>query len=40
MMTGGKLVEEKAANLGKDINGWRVGASFGDRSFYDGDWAW
>ncbi len=38
MKAGEKKVEEKAANLGKDINGWRVGASFGDRSFYKGDW--
>ncbi len=22
----------------KDINGWKIGALFGDRDFYDGDW--
>jgi len=38
MKAGEKKIEEKAANLGKAINGWRVGASFGDREFYHGDW--
>jgi hypothetical protein len=38
MKEGEKKVEEKAANLGKAINGWRVGSSFGDRAFYHGDW--
>jgi hypothetical protein len=38
MKEGDKKVEEKAANLGKDINGWRIGSAFGDRDFYHGDW--
>ncbi|MFO1393895.1 MAG: DUF1254 domain-containing protein [Steroidobacteraceae bacterium] len=30
---------DKAANeIGKDINGWRVGSAFGDRAFYNGNW--
>jgi hypothetical protein len=35
---GAKKVEEKAANLGKNINGWRVGSAFGDRRFFNGNW--
>jgi hypothetical protein len=38
MKEGEKKVEEKIANLGKNINGWRVGSSFGDRDLYHGDW--
>ena len=38
MKDGEKAVEEKVANVGADINGWRVSASFGDREFYHGDW--
>jgi hypothetical protein len=38
MKEGAKKVEEKAANLGKNINGWRVGSAFGDRSFFNGNW--
>ncbi|MEI7937287.1 MAG: DUF1254 domain-containing protein [Verrucomicrobiota bacterium] len=38
MKEGEKQVEEKSANLGKDINGWRVGSAFGDRTFFHGDW--
>jgi hypothetical protein len=38
MKEGAKKVEEKAANLGKNINGWRVGSAFGDRMFYNGNW--
>lgn len=38
MKTGEKKVEEKAATIGKRINGWQVGAAFGDRAFYKGDW--
>jgi hypothetical protein len=30
---------EKASNsLGKNVNGWQIGSSFGDRAFYHGDW--
>jgi hypothetical protein len=38
MKEGEKKVEEKAAGLGKNINGWRVGSAFGDQKFYHGDW--
>ncbi|MFO0895685.1 MAG: DUF1254 domain-containing protein [Phycisphaerales bacterium] len=31
-------VKARAAALGKEENGWRVGAAFGDRAFYKGDW--
>ena len=31
MKEGDKKVEEKVANFGKNINGWRVGAAFGNR---------
>jgi hypothetical protein len=31
-------IKQKVATLGKDENGWRVGAAFGDRAFYKGDW--
>jgi hypothetical protein len=33
----GSIVKQKD-ELGKDINGWNVGASFGDRAFYHGNW--
>jgi len=38
MKEGEKKVDEAAAKLGTDINGWKVGSSFGDRAFYNGDW--
>jgi len=38
MKSGEKQVDERAATLGKGINGWRVGSAFGDREFYQGDW--
>jgi hypothetical protein len=38
MKEGDKKVDEKVANAGKDVNGWRVSAAFGDRKFYNGDW--
>ncbi|MFN8009090.1 MAG: DUF1254 domain-containing protein [Terriglobia bacterium] len=38
MKEGEKKIEEAVANAGKSINGWRVGAAFGDRSFYNGNW--
>jgi hypothetical protein len=31
-------VDEKVANLGKDVNGWRIGSAFGDRNFFNGNW--
>jgi hypothetical protein len=38
MKEGDKKVDEKIASMGKEINGWRIGAAFGDREFYHGDW--
>jgi hypothetical protein len=38
MKEGEKKVEEAVARAGKEINGWRVAAAFGDREFYHGDW--
>ena len=38
MKEGSDKVDAKAQSLGKDINGWRIGASFGNRDFYKGDW--
>jgi len=38
MKKGHDKVDERSANLGKDINGWRVGAAWGNRDFYKGDW--
>jgi hypothetical protein len=31
-------IKQKVATLGKDENGWRVGAAFGNRAFFNGDW--
>lgn len=38
MKEGEKKVDEKITAIGKEINGWQVGAAFGDRSFFQGDW--
>jgi hypothetical protein len=38
MKEGNKKVEERAADIGKPINGWRVGSAFGDRAYYNGNW--
>jgi len=38
MKAGAAKVDAKATSLGKPINGWHVGAAFGDRSFFNGDW--
>ncbi len=38
MKAGEAKVEAKAGSFGKEINGWRVGAAFGDRDYYKGDW--
>jgi len=38
MKEGNKKVEEKAAAIGKSINGWKVSSAFGDRAFYNGNW--
>jgi hypothetical protein len=31
-------IVQKKDNIGKNINGWLVGAAMGDRAFYHGDW--
>ncbi|MGC8659737.1 MAG: DUF1254 domain-containing protein [Desulfomonilaceae bacterium] len=31
-------IKQTCLTLGKEVNGWRVAAAFGDRSFYHGDW--
>ena len=38
MKEGEDKVAAKAAGIGREINGWRVGAAFGDRAFFNGDW--
>jgi hypothetical protein len=38
MKEGDDKVDKYLATGFKDINGWKVGAIFGDRSFYKGDW--
>ncbi len=37
MLEGEKKVDAKVAHAGKEINGWRVAAPFGDRNFYHGN---
>jgi hypothetical protein len=32
-------IEKKRETIGHDVNGWRVGAAFGDRAFFKGDYA-
>jgi hypothetical protein len=31
-------IKKNRETFGKNLNGWRVGAAFGDRAFYHGDW--
>ncbi len=38
MEEGERKFDAKAATLGKEINGWRIASTFGDRDFYHGDW--
>ncbi len=38
MKEGSAKVDQRVAAAGKDVNGWRVAAPFGDASFYKGDW--
>ncbi|HTY89408.1 MAG TPA: DUF1254 domain-containing protein [Candidatus Acidoferrum sp.] len=38
MKDGEEKVDEAVTDLGKEINGWRVGSAFGDRDYYHGDW--
>jgi len=36
---GYKEIEQRRDNIGREVNGWRIGAAFGDRAFYNGDYA-
>jgi hypothetical protein len=38
MKAGEDKVDAKASSMGKEINGWSIASSFGDRAFYNGDW--
>jgi hypothetical protein len=38
MKDGEEKVEKYVAGGSKDVNGWKIGALFGDRLFYSGDW--
>jgi hypothetical protein len=38
MRAGDQKVEEALANAGVGMNGWRISALFGDRTFFNGDW--
>ena len=38
MKDGEARVTRAVENAGKDINGWKVGAYFGDRAFFNGNW--
>ncbi len=35
---GKRKTDEAAKSIGAQINGWRVGAAFGDEAFFNGDW--
>ena len=38
MKQGDDKVDKWLASGNKDINGWNVGAFFGDEAFFNGDW--
>lgn len=38
MKAGSRKVDEKVAAIGREVNGWRIAAAFGDADFYKGDW--
>lgn len=38
MKAGEEKVDAEILKLGKNINGWVVASSFGDRAFFNGDW--
>jgi hypothetical protein len=38
MKEGIEKIKQKIATIGKDENGWRVAAAFGDRAFFKGNW--
>lgn len=35
---GKRRVDETAASIGTDVNGWRLSSNFGDAAFFNGDW--
>lgn len=35
---GYEAIQKRRDNIGKDVNGWLVGAAFGDRAFFKGDY--
>ncbi|MCC9608662.1 DUF1254 domain-containing protein [Blastopirellula sp. JC732] len=39
MKSGMEKIAARAGSFGKLINGWSIGAAFGDRDFFHGDWA-
>jgi hypothetical protein len=38
MKDGEAKVTHAAANLGKDVNGWKISNAFGNRAFFNGNW--
>lgn len=38
MKRGLEKIKQRLANFGREMNGWRIGSAFGDRTFYKGDW--
>jgi hypothetical protein len=38
MKEGFAAIQKRADNVGKNINGWRVGSALGDRAFFHGDY--
>ena len=35
---GYEAIDKQRNEIGKDVNGWRVGSAFGDRAFYNGNY--
>ncbi len=35
---GAGKVAQAASQIGRDVNGWKVGSAFGNREFYNGNW--
>jgi hypothetical protein len=33
-------IQQRREGIGRDVNGWKVGAPFGNRDFYHGDFLW
>lgn len=38
MKTGFEKIKQKVANLGTEVNAWRISSPMGDRNHFDGDW--